>query len=167
MRSPIIFLAALSVTGAALAQTPAAAPAPPPVRAKGPPIATAMAVAQAALAACQAGGFKVSVLVVDSIGEPVVLLVDDGASPRTPAAARTKTATVIRYRLASGDVLARANADAALAAEIKADPAIGVARLGGLPILSGGEIVGALGVGGAPAGEKDEDCAKAGLAKVR
>ena len=163
-RSLILGLAAFAVAGVAHAQAPA--PAAAPTRAKGPPIASAMAAAQAALAACQAGGFKVSVLVVDSVGEPVVLLVGDGASPRTPAAARTKTATVIKYKMSSGAVLAKVATDAALAAEVKADPAIGVARLGALPIMSGGELIGAIGVGGAPAGERDEDCAKAGIAKA-
>ena len=160
----IVALAALAVSGAAFAQAPT--PAPPAARAKGPPLATALAAAQAALGACQAGGYKVSVLVVDSVGETVVLLVGDGAPPRTPAAARTKTATVIKYKMPSGAVLAKATADPALAAEIKADPAIGVARLGALPFMSGGEVIGAIGVGGAPAGDKDEDCAKAGMAKA-
>jgi uncharacterized protein GlcG (DUF336 family) len=41
------------------------------------------------------------------------------------------------------------------------------ARAGGLPIMAGGELIGAIGVGGAPGGDKDEVCAKAGLARIQ
>jgi uncharacterized protein GlcG (DUF336 family) len=37
---------------------------------------------------------------------------------------------------------------------------------GGLPIEAGGQLLGAVGVSGAPAGETDERCARAGIAKV-
>ena len=41
-----------------------------------------------------------------------------------------------------------------------------VAIGGGVPIKIGDEIIGAVGVSGAPGGEKDEVCARAGIAKV-
>jgi uncharacterized protein GlcG (DUF336 family) len=37
---------------------------------------------------------------------------------------------------------------------------------GGIPILAGNEVIGAVAVSGAPGWEMDEACAKAGLAKV-
>jgi uncharacterized protein GlcG (DUF336 family) len=37
---------------------------------------------------------------------------------------------------------------------------------GGVPIHAGNEVIGAVGVSGAPGGEKDEVCANAGIAKV-
>jgi uncharacterized protein GlcG (DUF336 family) len=37
---------------------------------------------------------------------------------------------------------------------------------GGVPIKAGNEVIGAVGVSGAPGGEKDEVCANAGIAKV-
>jgi uncharacterized protein GlcG (DUF336 family) len=37
---------------------------------------------------------------------------------------------------------------------------------GGVPIRVGNEVIGAVGVSGAPGGEKDEVCANAGIAKV-
>ena len=37
---------------------------------------------------------------------------------------------------------------------------------GGVPIKVGNEVIGAVGVSGAPGGEKDEACANAGIAKV-
>ena len=39
-------------------------------------------------------------------------------------------------------------------------------EIGGVPIKVGNEVIGAVGVSGAPGGEKDEACANAGIAKV-
>jgi uncharacterized protein GlcG (DUF336 family) len=41
-----------------------------------------------------------------------------------------------------------------------------VAAAGGVPIKAGSEVIGAIGVSGAPGGEKDEACANAGIAKI-
>jgi uncharacterized protein GlcG (DUF336 family) len=49
---------------------------------------------------------------------------------------------------------------------VKADPKIGTARRGALPIKVGGEIIGAMSVSGAPGGDKDEVCTQAGLDKI-
>jgi uncharacterized protein GlcG (DUF336 family) len=38
---------------------------------------------------------------------------------------------------------------------------------GGLPVKAGDEVVGAIGVGGAPGGEKDEACAQVGMDKIK
>ena len=122
--------------------------------------------AQAAVADCAAKGYKVTALIVDSAGDPVVLLSGDGAFLGTQMIARSKAAAVIKYKISSGEVAAKAKADPQLAAEIKADPNIGVARQGAVPLLVGGEFVGAFAVSGAPGGEKDEACAVAALAKV-
>ena len=66
----------------------------------------------------------------------------------------------------SGEIADRVKTDAALDAEVKADPKIGTARRGALPIKVGGEIIGALSVSGAPGGDKDEVCTQAGLDKI-
>ena len=59
-----------------------------------------------------------------------------------------------------------AKADSGMDAAIKADPRIGIARQGALPILVGGDLIGAMSVSGAPGGDKDEVCTKAGLDKI-
>ena len=41
-----------------------------------------------------------------------------------------------------------------------------MANSGALPIKAGEDVVGAVGVSGAPGGDKDEACAKAGIDKV-
>jgi uncharacterized protein GlcG (DUF336 family) len=38
---------------------------------------------------------------------------------------------------------------------------------GGVPIRAGDEIIGAIGVGGAPGGHLDDQCAEAAIAKIR
>jgi uncharacterized protein GlcG (DUF336 family) len=41
-----------------------------------------------------------------------------------------------------------------------------IAVQGGLPIAVGDEVIGGVGVSGAPGGDKDEACAKAGIDKI-
>ena len=79
----------------------------------------------------------------------------------------TKVAAALKYKMSSGEVVAKAKTDAKLDAEIKADPAIGTARQGAVLIMGGGDILGAFAVSGAPGGDKDEECARAGLDAVR
>ncbi len=165
--SMIIAFGALALAGTALAQAPPAAPpAPPPPRAKGPALSPAVEAAQAAVAACAANGYKVTALITDSAGDPVVLLSGDGAALRTQTIAKTKIAAVMKYRTSSGEVVARAKTDPAMDAAIKADPNIGTARQGGVPLMSGTDLIGAFAVSGAPGGDKDEACVKAALTKV-
>jgi uncharacterized protein GlcG (DUF336 family) len=159
------------VANVAMAQAPAppagGPPAPPPPRAKGPALTPAVQAAQAAVAACAANGYKVTALITDSGGDPVVLLSGDGAAVRTQTIAKTKVAAALKYKMSSGEVVAKAKADPKLDAEIKADPAIGTARQGAVLIMSGGDILGAFAVSGAPGGDKDEACVKAAMDKVK
>jgi uncharacterized protein GlcG (DUF336 family) len=172
MKTALILSAALAALAtAAAAQAPAAPaggpPAPPPPRAKGPALAPSVQAAQAAVAACLANGYKVTALITDSAGDPVVLLSGDGVAVRTQAIAKSKVAAALKYRMSSGEVAARAKTDPKLDAEIKADPAIGTARQGAVLVMSGADILGAFAVSGAPGGDKDEACVKAGMDKVK
>src|ERR1700744_2078371 len=161
-------LAALATSASAQAPAPAgAAPAPPPPRARGPALTPSVQAAQAAVAACAANGYKVTALITDSAGDPVVLLSGDGAAVRTQGVAKTKVAAALKYKMSSGEVVAKAKADPKLEAEIKADPAIGTARQGAVLIMSGGDILGAFAVSGAPGGDKDEACVKTAMDKVK
>ena len=156
----------------ALAQAPApagaapGAPPPAPPRARGPALALAVEAAQAAVATCTANGYKTTATVVDSAGVPVVILSGDGAPERTQAVGLSKTTTTIKYKVPSGDIADKVKTDSTLDAEVKADPKIGTARRGALPLKVGGEIIGALSVSGAPGGDKDEVCVQAGLDKI-
>jgi uncharacterized protein GlcG (DUF336 family) len=132
-------------------------------RAKGPPLLAAIEAAKAAQQSCAAKGAKVSVLVTDSVGEPVVLLSGDGAGVRSQLITRTKAAIVVRYKAPSGEVAAQAQTNPKLTAEAAADPNIGVLRGGGFPVMQGGEMVAVVAVsGGSLSGppELDEECAQ-------
>jgi uncharacterized protein GlcG (DUF336 family) len=154
--------AALSVAGAAAAQAPAAPPPPAP----GVPAALALEAAQTAVATCTGNGYKVGAAVLDSAGGLRVLVSAEGAGQRGVDGGPRKAATVIAYKKASGAVETDTKADPALAARITADPKL-LARAGGLPVVVNGVLIGAIGVGGAPGGDKDEACAAAGLAKIK
>ncbi len=165
-----IALAALA--GSAQAQAPqppslAATVAAMPkgiVRAKGPALDVSIQAARAAIAACAANGHQVSALIVDSVGDPVVLLSGDGAGLRSQLIARTKVNTVVKYRMTSLAVADKAKTDPKLEAELEANPDIGMARGGGVPIVVNGEFLGAFAVSGAFG--PDEECVDAALAKV-
>jgi uncharacterized protein GlcG (DUF336 family) len=119
----------------------------------------AVEAARLASSTCLDAGFATTVIVADRDGRPVATLSARGANPRTQQIAPTKIATVRKYAVPSSEVVARVRSDDAFAAEIAADPAIGVARGGALPLVSGGRLVGYIAVSGAPSGEQDEICA--------
>lgn len=103
---------------------------------------------------------------VDSEGGLRLLLAGDGTPQRGADSSTAKAFTVITFQQPSGEVAKKAESDAALAARIAADPKLR-ARAGGLPLAVDGKIVGAIGVGGAPGGEKDEACAAAGINRIK
>jgi uncharacterized protein GlcG (DUF336 family) len=135
-------------------------------RAAGPGLDESIAAARAAVRYCDGKGAKISALVTDAAGQPIVLLSGDGAGFRSQLIARTKAHIAVRYGMPSGEVEQRSHSDARLAAEAAADPEIGVLRGGGFPITRGGKLIGAVAVSGAtltgPVG-LDEECAQVAL----
>lgn len=161
-------LAFVAASGEALAQAPAAAAPPrqpPPPPARGPSTAVALELAQDAVAACAANGYKVSAVVLNSGGTERVLVASDGAFDMTPGIGVRKAFTALTFKSPSGAVGERAKTDQALAERIKSDPKL-ITWAGGQPLTSGGELIGALGVSGAPGGDKDDACATAAIAKL-
>lgn len=128
-------------------------------------VSTGMALkaAQAALASCQKAGYTVAVAVVDRAGHPLALLRDNLAGAHTVRTASGKAATAASFRMDT-TTLARETQSGAQSG-IRALPDV-VAVGGGLPISAKGALVGAIGVSGAPGGEADEACAKAGIAAI-
>lgn len=179
MKSLLVAVFLAVVGGPALAQVPQApmplyyVPAAPSQvegmlreipRAEGPGLQTAIDLALAAVEACDGRGHKVSALVADSIGVPVVMLSGDGAGERAQLISYTKAHTVVKYRRASGEVAEMARADPELAREIALNPNIGVARAGGFPLMNGTELIGVLAVSGAPG--LNNVCAEEAIANV-
>jgi uncharacterized protein GlcG (DUF336 family) len=69
--------------------------------------------------------------------------------------------------MTSGDVAKKAASDPAFKAEVAANPLIETARQGAVPIMAGSDMVGVFAVSGAPGGDKDEVCVRAGLEKIQ
>lgn len=123
----------------------------------------ANAMVMAALAECQKNGYRVSAAVVDHGGNLLAFVRDPTAGPHTAESSRRKAFTSATFGMTStAFTTLTANPGAAALKDLT-----GVFALaGGLPIKLGNEVLGGIGVGGAPGGEKDEACASAGLAKV-
>ena len=125
--------------------------------------AMALTIAQTALQTCTQQGHRVSVTVLGRAGEVLVQVRGDNASPHTLETSLRKAYTSRTFRIPSGEFADR----------VKNEPIPGLAQVNGvitlggaLPIKVGNDVIGAVGVSGAPGGEKDEACAKAGIDKV-
>jgi uncharacterized protein GlcG (DUF336 family) len=128
------------------------------------PVALAVEAAQAAIAACKTQGYVISVAIVDRAGNPKLLLVGDGASALSRRLSRRKAYTAAVRRVSTGELAKQVAAPGAFNPTLY-DTQL-VTATGGIPIKAGDETIGAIGVSGAPGGDKDEACANAGLAKI-
>jgi len=122
---------------------------------------TAMRIAQAAIAQCRKEGVQIGVTVVDRGGHPQVMLRDVLAMDITIEISKKKAHTALAFNAALSTLEGRFTKPFQVA---KIDPI--VISAGGIPINIGGTIMGGIGVSGAPSGETDEKCAKAGLEAV-
>lgn len=121
--------------------------------------------AEAALKQCKSDGYKVSVAIVGPAGVLRVLLRADGAGPHTIDSSKKKAYTAASMRRATSffSDLIKKKPDLAGLRDMNKDILI---LGGGLPIFIAGEIVGGIGVGGAPGSHLDEACAQAGLRQI-
>jgi uncharacterized protein GlcG (DUF336 family) len=126
-------------------------------------LAMATTMAMTAIETCKGQGYNVSVHVLGRDGEVILGLRNELAGPATMENSMKKAYTARTLRRTSGD----------FAASVKGNPTAGalfltniVAAQGALPIKVGDDVIGGIGVSGAPGGEKDEVCAKAGIDKV-
>ena len=125
---------------------------------------TALKAAQAALGSCRKQGFQITVAVADRAGVAQIVLRDRFAGPHTVETAINKAWTAVSFRQ---DTLAFAAATAdPRHSGVRAIPRV-VAVGGGVLVEAGGSILGAIGVSGAPGGEADDACAKAGVEAIR
>ena len=123
----------------------------------------ALTMAETALATCKTNGYAVSVSVVGRAGELILQVRGDGTGPHTMENSFRKAYTSRTFRSTSGDFAKRYKDDPQLSLVWLSNV---VAAQGALPIKAGDEVIGAVGVSGAPGGDKDEVCAKAGIDKV-
>jgi uncharacterized protein GlcG (DUF336 family) len=114
----------------------------------------AQTIAQEAMAACRANGYKVSVRVVDSGNVLKAFLRDDGAALATVTLSEMKANSAMAFGRPPGT---------------PAPPPVlpgTISAMGGVPIKVDNQLIGAVAVAGAPGGDKDAACANAALAKV-
>jgi uncharacterized protein GlcG (DUF336 family) len=127
--------------------------------------AIALELAQAALTDCQKRGYQVAISVVDRFGVVQVVLRDRFAGPHTPATASGKAWTAATFRSSTSNLFTISQ-PGMMQAGIRNLPGAVVIG-GGLVVEAGGSLVGAIGVSGAPGGDADEACAKAGIDAIQ
>jgi uncharacterized protein GlcG (DUF336 family) len=126
-------------------------------------LAMATTMALTAIETCKGQGYNVSAHVLGRNAEVLIGLRGDLASPATMENSMKKAYTARTFRIPSGK----------FADNVKGNPNAGALFLtnvtpaqGALPIMVGDDVIGAIGISGAPGGDKDEACAKAGIDKV-
>ena len=126
-------------------------------------LATALTIATTASETCKGQGYRVTVAVVGRIGEIIVQLRGDDASPHTIENSFRKAFTARTFRTSSGE-FAQRQKDNPPGAALWLSNISG--NQGGLPIKVGEDVIGAVGVSGAPGGDKDAVCAQAGIDRI-
>jgi len=133
--------------------------APLSVNVKRLSLESAQRVAQATIDECRKQGYQISVTVVDRNGIPQVMLRDTLGPPVSVPISKDKAYTSANFFSPSGGL-----------DRLKDSPLYnrdGLALMAGaVTIEAGGSVFGAVGVSGAPGGEIDESCAKAGVAAI-
>lgn len=122
---------------------------------------TALTIAQKAIEQCRSEGMQVAVTVVDRGGHPQVVLRDVLAMDLALTVSRHKAYTAMTFAAPTSALLDR------FTSPFSVGKVEGVLlATGGLPVQAGGQTIGGVGVSGAPTGEIDERCARAGIDAV-
>ena len=122
---------------------------------------TAQKIADAVIVECRKSALQVGVTVIDRGGHPVVVLRDTLAPDLTLEISRQKAYTAMSFNAATSTMENRFTQPFSVGKV----PGL-IFTAGGVPIEAAGNIVGAVGVSGAPTGAEDEKCAKAGVQAV-
>jgi uncharacterized protein GlcG (DUF336 family) len=133
------------------------------------PLDVALEAATQAVHACADHGYHVTATVVDMDGVPQVALRGDGATIHTSESSFDKAYTVVTlgpiFDFDTSGKFFDLTKTSPFAPRLATMHNV-MALPGAVAFKSKNAIVGALGVGGAPGGDKDEVCAQAGVAKV-
>jgi uncharacterized protein GlcG (DUF336 family) len=129
------------------------------------PAALAAEAASETVAACARQGYTETAVVLDADGATIAALRGDGAGIHTLDSAHDKAYTSVSFK----------NDTLALAERAKGEDSIApLAKLphvmffgGGVVIKLGDEVIGSIGAAGAPGAKLDDNCAHAGLDKIR
>jgi uncharacterized protein GlcG (DUF336 family) len=150
------------ILAAAVALAPCTALAQALVTERSLSLNAALELATASLERCRADGYKVTITVLNRHARPAVVLSDDGVNPHTVENSLRKAYTAFTTRAPSVEMGKRPQP--ALTGFMQLDKTTTLE--GGLPIFAGKELVGAIGISGAPGGDKDSACAMVGMEKI-
>lgn len=134
---------------------------PPVINIKRLSLEMAEKAAQAAIEQCRKEGVQIAVTVIDRGGHPQAILRDVLAMDLTLEISRQKAYTAMSFNSPTSQLAGRFTQPFSVA---KLDGLMPSA--GGVPITAGGTILGGIGVSGAPSGETDEKCARAGMQAI-
>ena len=123
---------------------------------------TALSIAKASIDACRKEGVQIAVTVLDRGGHPQVVLRDVLAMDLALSVSHQKAYTAMSFNTATSALQGRFKGPGSIAGLEGV-----LVAAGGVPVQAGGQIIGGVGVSGAPSGKTDEKCAKAGLAAVQ
>lgn len=118
------------------------------------------------VAACAKQGYAETAVVVDADGVRQAVLRGDRAGSHTLDSAYDKAYTAASFKNDTGVLVERAKSIPGFSALFTQLPHL-LLFGGGVVIKVGDELVGAIGAAGAPGGNLDEACARAGLDKIR
>ena len=159
MSKKLIVSVLTAIIGSSSAVSVADEEAVPMVSVKRLSLEVATAIAQGAVEACRKQGIQIGVTVVDRDGTVQSALRDTIAAPITVPISRQKAFTAVNFNAATSALGERANTPIGRLDGL-------VMSAGGLPIQAGGQLLGGVGVSGAPSGKTDEACAQAGIDQV-
>jgi len=128
-----------------------------------PGSALALEAVQAVVQSCADDGYVVAAAVTDAAGKLKAALAPDGTRSNGVYMALRKDVTVVEFRMSTLQLRERLTTDPSLRSRIKPNMAL---LPGGIPIMKGDVLVGAISASGAAAHE-EEKCAMAGLQKIQ
>jgi uncharacterized protein GlcG (DUF336 family) len=145
---------------------PGPLPPRPPERPlpKSPALDLALEAAKVIVDACK--GYHVGVSIIDASGTPKLYYIPDGTDGSHAYTGFRKAYTALTFKMPTSQVGALTKTDPSVKARIKADPNL-LTFAGGMPLEAGGEVIGAVGVSGAEPSSKDEECASAGIGRIK
>jgi len=121
-----------------------------------------------AVASCAKQSYKVSATVIDPEGVRIALLRGDGAGVHTTDAAFAKAFAAVSFAAPVLGLDTSGQLGERYAQQPNFQPPAGMLfRAGGVVIKQGDEVIGAIGVGGAPGADKDEACARMGIDRIK
>jgi uncharacterized protein GlcG (DUF336 family) len=127
------------------------------------PAALAAEAVSEAVASCARQGYRETAVLLDADGATIAALRGDGAGIHTLDSAHDKAYTSASFK---NDTLALADLAKSDVGALQKLPHV-LFFGGGVVIKMGDEVIGAIGASGAPGAKLDDNCARAGLEKIR